>query len=394
VIALRRITSGGTYIPEIDGLRFVAIASVFAFHLGGLLEAQGGPWAGEPSRDDAVRVATLYGSYGVQLFFGISGFVLGLPFAAARLAGGPPVALGAYFLRRLTRLEPPYLIALLVLFAAHALVRGERAGEMAPHLAASAGYAHNLVYGYRSEVMAVAWSLEIEVQFYVLMPLLGLVFAVPHTVARRAVLVGAAFGAVVLQRIVRIEESRLYLSFLGEAQYFLVGLLAADVYVVTWKRSPARSFAWDALALLGAAALVPALAVPGAAPWAMPWVVFALLLGGLASRGVSRCLSTPAIATIGGMCYSIYLFHLELLWLGSRVTFHASVGPPFWANFLVQAVVLGVFVLGASGVFFVLVERPCMRRDWPRRLWRRVTGRGDRAPAPSAGEVPPPSRSR
>src|SRR5262245_10743057 len=56
------------------------------------------------------------GRYGVQLFFIISGFILALPFAAERLAGARPVRLKAFYLRRLTRLEPPYFLVLTIFF--------------------------------------------------------------------------------------------------------------------------------------------------------------------------------------------------------------------------------------------------------------------------------------
>ena len=52
---------------------------------------------------------------GVELFFAISGFILGIPFASHYLRGVPRVNLRRYFIRRLTRLEPPYIINLMVL---------------------------------------------------------------------------------------------------------------------------------------------------------------------------------------------------------------------------------------------------------------------------------------
>src|SRR5438094_3364218 len=102
----RRITTSGNYIPEIDGLRFIAIFAVVLHHV-------------------ALYVTTLdnrpegifeLGTRGVELFFAISGFVLAAPFASQYLCGRPRVRLGQYFLRRLTRLEPPYLLALLIIF--------------------------------------------------------------------------------------------------------------------------------------------------------------------------------------------------------------------------------------------------------------------------------------
>ena len=48
LLRLRRITSSGAFIPEIDGLRFVAIMSVLFYHLRGYLLEKGGPFAGDP----------------------------------------------------------------------------------------------------------------------------------------------------------------------------------------------------------------------------------------------------------------------------------------------------------------------------------------------------------
>ena len=82
---------------------------------------------------------------GVELFFAISGFILGIPFASHFLRQDARVDLTGYFLRRLTRLEPPYFISLFV-WAADQIVMGHRSRtEMGPHLLASFVYLHNLV---------------------------------------------------------------------------------------------------------------------------------------------------------------------------------------------------------------------------------------------------------
>src|SRR4051812_28720923 len=108
---LRRITSGGKYIGEIDGLRFVAISSVVAFHLFGYLAFYNHTTVGP------LFTTILHnGDRGVPLFFVISGFILAVPFASHHVHGRQPVNLRGYFLRRLARLEPPYLLNLLVCF--------------------------------------------------------------------------------------------------------------------------------------------------------------------------------------------------------------------------------------------------------------------------------------
>ena len=92
----RPSTSGG-FVPEMDGLRFVAIAWVVLYHVAALRS---------PDVPAALRAGCDSGHYGVELFFIISGFVLALPFATWRLKEGGPVVLKRYYLRRLTRLEP------------------------------------------------------------------------------------------------------------------------------------------------------------------------------------------------------------------------------------------------------------------------------------------------
>src|SRR5262245_56709348 len=89
---LSRISSSGRFIPEIDGLRFIAITSVFLYHLA--------CFTVHKTKDvpqDPVYLVTSHGNFGVQLFFVISGFILSLPFAERRLEGREGVPLGRYY---------------------------------------------------------------------------------------------------------------------------------------------------------------------------------------------------------------------------------------------------------------------------------------------------------
>src|ERR1700733_6334081 len=116
IARLSRIQGSSHLVPELEGLRFVAICSVFLTHLNGYLLAKDTePWA-IAAQGSWIDLALRQGGLGVQLFFVISGFVLAPPFARMRLGLGPKVKLGPYFLRRLTRLEPPYLLCLISLF--------------------------------------------------------------------------------------------------------------------------------------------------------------------------------------------------------------------------------------------------------------------------------------
>lgn len=144
----RRVTSSGRFIPEMDGLRFAAIVAVYLYHLRGYLLFHSGPRAADPTLSLAARVLE-HGNYGAQLFFALSGFVLSLPFASHRLRRPKAVSLRAYFLRRLTRLEPPYALSMLLLFVFSVVYVGKSASALSPHLAASLFYSPQRHLRYR-----------------------------------------------------------------------------------------------------------------------------------------------------------------------------------------------------------------------------------------------------
>lgn len=75
---LRRITTSGSYIPEIDGLCFLAILAVVLYHV---------PFHIALRSDDQITTSPFWrtishGERGAQLFFGISGLILGMPAVA------------------------------------------------------------------------------------------------------------------------------------------------------------------------------------------------------------------------------------------------------------------------------------------------------------------------
>lgn len=369
---LSRVTSSGVFISEIDGLRFLAIAPVVIFHVRNYLTVHPvAAYATPPELDWAARLVS-HGHYGVELFFVISGFVLALPCAKSRLKGTPPVGLRKYFVRRLTRLEPPYFVVMLGCFLLLTLVKGEGAAGYGPHLAAGLFYLHGAVYGGLNPVNVVAWSLEIEVQFYLLMPLLATVFAVRGKSRRRALIVAAAAATVVLQATLIPAASRLSWSLLNFLQYFLAGFLLADLYLCEMNEAPRRSFAWDFVTLAGWPLLWlvcwwPTLARAAFAP-------LALLLFCAAFRGrlTNRLVTLRGVTVVGGMCYTIYLIHFQLLSAFEKAAGRVSLTSHFSVNLLLHFLLFAPVLLAVSAAFFLLVEKPCMRRDWPQRLWRRV----------------------
>jgi peptidoglycan/LPS O-acetylase OafA/YrhL len=70
------------------------------------------------------------------------------------------------------------------------------------------------------------------------------------------------------------------------------------------------------------------------------------------------------------MCYSIYLFHSLILYAVKHFAWPVHIGKNFWVYFALQGALCLPVVLVLCGAFFLLIERPCMDREWPRKLWR------------------------
>lgn len=394
----RRITSSGRFISEIDGLRFIAIGTVVLFHLVVNLAIKSPASFAIPVGGNLLTAIALHGFHGVELFFIISGFILAYPFASYHLKQKERVRLRAYFLRRLTRLEPPYIICMVALFVLLVMFGRKDAGSLSPHLIASLFYLHNITFGSENIINNVAWSLEIEVQFYMLVPILSWVFAVKKTLYRRGLIVGLSLAVIVFRLMFIPEESRLHLTILAYLHFFLVGFLLSDVFIVNWKESPGKDIRWDLVSFLGWTGLFLLWNLPNESrtlPWMsnqpvlptllFPLIAFLLYVATFRGRYTNRVLTNPWITTIGGMCYTIYLFHNKLLGVIISVSEDLVVSSSYTLNVLVQAVVVIPPMLAMCALYFVLVEKPCMRRDWPQRLMARlksVLGHSDRFKEP------------
>jgi peptidoglycan/LPS O-acetylase OafA/YrhL len=376
--ALARVTSGQQLIPIVDGLRFVAISSVFMLHLLQYFVAKS-PLPFVDTWTGGWLAATFNrGWFGVDLFFVISGFVISLPFASHHLESGPPVRLRNYYLRRLTRLEPPFIICVTICFALFVTAKDMNFKDLLPHYLATATYSHNMVYHSFSPINPVTWSLEVEIQFYLIAPLLARIFSIDRSAARRALLIALIAGASLLQPVLRAIGTINVLQFI---QFFLTGFLLVDIYVSDWKRAPTTGYWMDIAGLAALAALYWATGNRDYVSARPVWIAVScigLLVGCCAAfrgRISSRILSDPWIVVIGGMCYTIYLYHCQIFSLLGRATMAIQVTHTPLMNFFVAAALMVPAMLAASSVLFVLFEKPFMRRDWPNRLasWLRYS---------------------
>jgi peptidoglycan/LPS O-acetylase OafA/YrhL len=383
-LLLVRETSSGAFIPELDGLRFVAITSVVVYHLTHFYLVKSGRTA-----TDALTRALLQGGFGVSLFFVVSGFIISVPFAKAHLAGGVQPSLSRYYLRRLARLEPPYFANLLLMFVLLSFVKPESFISRLQHLLASAVYQHNAIYGSVSSINFVAWSLEIEFQFYVLAPLLAPVFGVRNPVWRRVILVAAILGWSGLAFMTR-GSPRLYLSIAGHGAYFLSGFLLADFYVTRWSSaSPLRS--WDVVTVLAWPGILAILLGGGVWRLSLPLVVAVAYAAAFRGHWTRRLLRLPALYIVGGMCYTIYLYHFAVISaVGNPLLRVVPDALPFSVSVASLGLVVLPVVLAVSSVLYLALEKPFMGSDnWLRRATRLDEGRQstERSAVPSRVEL-------
>lgn len=372
------MTSSGAFIPEIDGLRSIAILAVVILH--GTYQGLQGLEPGHPlaadwaTRSGSTLIRFFSGGWiGVQIFFVISGFILALPFAREHILGGPPVSIRRYFTRRVTRIEPPYFICLT--FAWLIIPNADRMA-LAPNYFAGLGYLHQIIYHKPNPVLTPAWSLEVEVFFYLLAPWLCFVFAVRRPWVRRGALTALLLAYSYWASTWVIPARGLLDNTLASAlQFFLAGMLLADLYVsgvFPRVRDLKRGVLWDAAALGGAMGLVYAVAWDGwGVFWLAPLFIMLLMTGAFQGAVFNRLMRLKAVTVIGGMCYSIYLWHTVGMWFTED--YLQKVMPQGWPPIVA---VLGTvafdvaLALTLGALMFYFVEKPFMNGPGSRFLER------------------------
>jgi len=357
----RRITSSGFYLPQVDGLRFVAIFMVVCIaHIPNFINQKilngnfvtGYGWQ-----------FSLDGVFGIFFFFIISGFVLGHHFAKKYIHNNEKADLKSYYLRRLTRMEPPYLLALIIVFIALVfIVKKYEFAELFPHFIASFFYVHNEVYHQSSYVLPVAWTLEIEIQFYLLAPVIGLLYRLRKREIRWAI-----FLILILANTYYWFDVWQGMHVFKFLHYFLCGMLMADLYVEKIK-FPGPTWAGFIIGITSLILLPFIIGLYSTSGYILKFLLMVLLFySALTNKWLIKIFSFAPIAIIGGMCYSIYLIHEQVISATGRLLKFIDIKSPA-ISFIISYLLLLLIVLVTSAAYYKLVEQPCMKRNWWRNL--------------------------
>ena len=379
---LQRKTNTTSFIPQMDGLRFLAIALVVFQHVHDfVINKTPVAFSDNPAINHLWFFALFdnNGRKGVLIFFVISGFILAMPFAKQFWQEAQHVNLKKYFLRRLTRLEPPYIFNMvactfLLIWFGHPDLAGEfphlNFFSMFPMLGASLIYMHNIIFPFHvASVNPVAWSLEIEVQFYLLVPLLVLLLKLPKFY-RRSILVFFIVLFTALQKIFPTQILTIYLFI----QYFLLGFLVLDFYLSGFKLTINPFVSCMCGMLMMVYIVYVDIYQNPYTEFIFIAIICAFFLLVLTDDFWKKIFSLRFLTTIGGMCYSLYLWHDPIMSGFGNRTIYLNVTHSYILTELLQFTLLLPLIILFSTFFYVCIEQPCMDKDCPKKLWRFVTG--------------------
>ena len=364
-------------LPGLDLLRCIAILWVMGFHsflVGGL----GPDWSW----------LSRYGWMGVDLFFVLSGFLIGTQ-VLAPLAQGQGLSLTDFYWRRALRILPAYW-AVLALYTIWPAFR--EAPDMEPSWKFLT-FVMNLSIDYgRNAAFSHAWSLCVEEHFYWFFPLLCL--ALSGRLSTRTFL--ALCGAVVLAGIAL--RATIWLHDANAAPALSRNWFIEDIYYPTWNRLDGllcgvalaawKAFhptAWQRARRYANASFAGGLVLLGLAISlfenrvgllgnAIGWPVLSAALGLLVFASAGRDsligrMEVPIAGWIAAISYSLYLVH--------KAVYH--VVQTHWGAQLKDLGFFAVFVYGAAAILagaalHYAVERPFLqlRRQWTGKFRRAI----------------------
>jgi peptidoglycan/LPS O-acetylase OafA/YrhL len=337
-----------TRLPGLDLLRAIAIVWVMLFH------------------------SFLVGWIGVDLFFVLSGFLIGGQVLAS-LAHGGRLSLRDFYLRRAFRILPAFWVVL-ALYAALPALR--EAPGMEPWWK-FAGFFMNFDIDYTTnQAFSHAWSLCVEEHFYLVFPLLAW-WLLRRPSARNFALacVGVVMAGIALRSAIWLHDSAIDppRNWFVEDIYYptwcrLDGLLAGIV-LATMKTF--RPQLWARLGTWTNAIVCAGLVLLGVALWlfrdrtglpgnVIGWPLLSAGLALLVFAGAQRsgwigCRRVPGMAWLAAISYSLYLSHKIIFHL-----VHANLGDGLADGGVLTFAAYATATLLGGALLHYLVERPSL----------------------------------
>jgi peptidoglycan/LPS O-acetylase OafA/YrhL len=419
--------SWGRRLIGIEGLRGLAAVSVLVGHVMAHL-------ASDVALGSSVETLLDLVLNGLTLFFVLSGFLLFRPFASAMITQARAPSIRAYARNRVLRIYPVYIVIFLVVALAlgaaytSSIPRGESAesagqtvGRMSDPLDILTNLlmVHTLVPSSIKTGIGPSWSLTVELVFYVVMPILAALAyrlcrgqALPARVALAAapavvLLATGMLGSLQVRRFTgaAAPEDQFWLgwgdnwhavfarSFLVHADLFAFGMLAA-VVVVLVERGVIAGRGLAATKAVAAVGLVAGVLAARRLPLVDTWWALGcgalLLLVVLPTRHgghswSSRVLESLPLRYTGLVSYSLYLWHVPVIWLLDQHGFTAAATP---TGFVLNIVLVFAVSMVLASATYWLVERPALTAKRPSVATRQAQALSPTSLAPAGASGP------
>ena len=352
----------GAQLPGLDLLRAIAVLWTMQFH-GFIVGGLGPNW----------RWLERYGWMGVDLFFVLSGFLIGGQLLRP-LAKGVAPSLRDFYLKRVFRILPAFWAVL----AVYLLWPGFREAPGMEPWWKFALFFVNLDINYAANAaFSHAWSLCVEEHFYLLFPALALLLArKPSAIKFWVVCLVVLLGGIALRTGVWLHDD----ATQPQRPWFV-----EDIYYPTWNRldgllSGVMLAAWQAyrpaawaraaqhanrFALAGIAVLALAMWLfrdrVGLLGTSIGWPVLSLALArlvfaGAQTHGILGSRKLPGVAWIATISYSLYLVHKPVYAL-----VQAHWGALLEGRGVLAWAAYGAVSLLAAALLHYMVERPGLR---------------------------------
>lgn len=309
-------TSGTPFRPDIEGLRAIAVLAIVLFHIG---------------------YKQLPGGYvGVDIFFVISGFLIGRNITTGIDAG--TFKLSTFYRARIKRIFPAFAVTVLVTTIVSVLLLFPTSLiDYAKSALSTLVYGSNFYFwttaGYfdapaASKPLLHTWSLAVEEQFYVVLPLLLMMLKPMSRQMVTWIVIGVAAASLALCVVfttMQPEAAFYLLPF--RAWELLMGVIIARLPEWTTQRDWLRNAVAGAGLVLIAVSIVvftEEMAFPG---WIaiIPCAGAAMVIAsgtGMAGRGkqtlVHRMVGIWPMRWTGRVSYSMYLWHWPLIVLAKE----------------------------------------------------------------------------
>ena len=356
-------------IPELDGLRGIAILLVLGWHFTGMLM--------DPS-DGAVQEIIwrfgIFGQSGVDLFFVLSGFLIVGIVVDNRTS---PTLFRTFYARRALRILPPYLLLVFSFAIASAIFgRTYYLGRDLP-LWSLLTFSQNWVMSYIRDFgpagISATWSLTIEEQFYLVAP--AIIIFLPRRFLWPALIAVGLTSIAARSICFALYPENVYAPYVL-TPLRLDGLSAGGLIAIAY-RSPKWSTIESRKSLL-LTAMIVLLAVAPFYTWFLHseiahqvlyhfghsylTVLYGLALLNILTRSgtvATSWLRSPAMIGVGAISYSLYLFHTPFKGIFFIAAGHPESFRSWTDGLLLFLALLSTFAFCAA--LYWIIERPAQK---------------------------------